>query len=170
MLFRSMLLEIAGEKPDHSVITEFHYYLPKKMITYSTTKPTLKLVTPVLNDKNSYALSSTAKAVYVQAGSSTVVAYKVTDDNGLALPGASIELKNGSSTLTSTSDAMGYVTFTIKDARTKGEAKPSSMNAKPPVTGAVASTLTPSVVGSTSANVDTLEIRSEETRLNSSHT
>ena len=157
-LHSQMLLEIAGEKPDHSVITEFHYYLPKKAINYSTNKPSVKLVTPVLTDKNSYSLSSTSKAVYVQAGRSTVIAYKVTDDNGLALPGASIQLKNGTSTLTSTSDAMGYATFTIKDSRTKGEAKPSSMNAKPPVTGAVASILTPSVVGSASATVETLEI------------
>ena len=157
-LHSQMLLEIAGEKPDHSVITEFHYYLPKKVITYSTNKPTLKLVTPVLTESNSYSISDSSKAVYVQAGGSAVVAYKVTDDNGLALPGASVQLKNGATTLTSTSDAMGYVTFTIKDSRTKGEAKPSALNQKPPAAGAVASTLTPTVVGSSSSIADTLEI------------
>ena len=157
-LHSQMLLEIAGEKPDHSVITEFHYYLPKKVVTYSTNKPNLKLVTPALTEKNSYSLSDSSKAVYVQAGGSIVVAYKVTDDNGLALPGASVQLKIGSTTLTSTSDAMGYVTFTIKDSHSKGEAKPAAMNIKPPTTGAVAITLTPSVVGSNTSNADTLEI------------
>ena len=34
-LHSQMMLEIAGEKPDHSVITEFHYYLPQKVVTYS---------------------------------------------------------------------------------------------------------------------------------------
>ena len=157
-LHSQMLLEIAGEKPDHSVITEFHYYLPKKVVNYSTTKPTLKLVTPTLDDKNSYSLSPTSKAIYTQAGSSTIVAYKVTDDNGLALPNAVVQIKNGSSNLSATSDAMGYAVFTIKNTAAKGEAKPSAMNAKPPVTGAVALSITPTVVGSASVNSDTLEI------------
>jgi hypothetical protein len=157
-LHSQMLLEIAGEKPDHSVITEFHYFLPKKIVNYSTTKPTLKLVTPILDDKNSYALSPSSKAIYAQAGSSTIVAYKVTDDNGLALPNAVVQIKNGSNTLSATSDAMGYAVFTIKNTATKGEAKPSAMNAKPPVSGAVSLTVTPTVVGSASVTADSLEI------------
>ena len=157
-LHSQMLLEIAGEKPDHSVITEFHYFLPKKIVNYSTTKPTLKLVTPILDDKNSYALSPSSKAIYAQAGSSTIVAYKVTDDNGLALPNAVVQIKNGSSNLSATSDAMGYAVFTIKNTATKGEAKPSAMNAKPPVSGAVSLTVTPTVVGSASVTADSLEI------------
>jgi hypothetical protein len=157
-LHSQMLLEIAGEKPDHSVITEFHYYLPKKVINYSTNKPTLKLVTPVLNDTNSYSISSSSKAAYALAGSSTIVAYKVTDDNGLPLPGATVQIKNGASTLNATSDAMGYAVFTIKDTHTKGEAKPASFNAKPPTSGAVSLLVSPTVVGSASVNADTLEI------------
>ena len=153
-----MLLQIAGEKPDHSVITEFHYYIPSKVINYSTKKPTLKLVTPVLTDSNSYALGANARAVYTNAGSSTVVAYKVTDDNGLALPNATVQVKVGTTTLSAVSDAMGYAVFTIKDTRSKGEAKPSAMNAKPPVSGAVATTISPAVVGSSAVTADSLEI------------
>lgn len=157
-LHSQMLLEIAGEKPDHSVITEFHYYIPKKVISYSTTKPNLKLVAPILNEMNSYSLSDTTKAIYAPAGSSTVIAYRVTDDNGLPLPGASVQIKNGSTTLETTSDAMGYAVFTIKDSRAKGEAKPKAMNVKPQVKGAVASTITPTITGSNSVNAESVEI------------
>ena len=157
-LHSQMLLEIAGEKPDHSAITEFHYYLPKKVINYSTTKPNLKLISPALTDQNSYAINANSKALYVNAGSNLVVAYKVTDDNGLSLPNATVQIKIGSTTLTSVSDAMGYAVFTIKDTRTKGEAKPAAMNAKPPATGSVATTIAPTVVGSNAVNADSLEI------------
>ncbi|MEI6763810.1 MAG: hypothetical protein WCL26_06210, partial [Actinomycetes bacterium] len=99
-LHSQMLLEIAGEKPDHSVFTEFHYYIPKSVVTQSAKTPTLKLVAPVLDAKNSVALSATSRAAYAQAGSSVVVAYKVLDDSGVALPNATVTLKAGSANLT----------------------------------------------------------------------
>lgn len=157
-LHSQMLLEIAGEKPDHSVITEFHYYLPKKAITYSTNKPTLKLVTPVLNEKNSVALEGIAKAVYALAGSSVVVAYKVTDDNGLALPGVTVQLNAGKTALTAVSDAMGYAVFTVKNSNTKGEPKPATFTSKPPTTGGVFVNLNPTISGISSVNSEALEI------------
>jgi len=40
-LHSQMLLEIAGEKPDHSVMTEFHYYIPKSATVQSAKTPTL---------------------------------------------------------------------------------------------------------------------------------
>ena len=157
-LHSQMLLQIAGEKPDHSVITEFHYYIPKKSITYSTNMPTVKLVAPILNEKNSVSLGENSSAIYAPVGSSSVLAYKVTDDNGLALPGATVQIKVGTSTLSAVSDAMGYAVFTIKDTHTKGEAKPATMTTKPPTTGAVSLSITPTVVGSASTKADNLQI------------
>ena len=157
-LHSQMLLEIAGEKPDHSVITEFHYYLPKKVITYSTNKPTLKLVAPTLDDKNSVLVDSNIRATYAPAGSNLIVAYKVTDDNGLALPGANVQIKTPSGTMNATSDAMGYAVFTVKDSRAKGEPKPATWTTKPPTSGAVLTSLSPTIVGSSAVNSETLEI------------
>lgn len=157
-LHSQMLLEIAGEKPDHSVFTEFHYYIPKSVVTQSAKTPTLKLVAPVLDAKNSVALSATSRAAYAQAGSSVVIAYKVLDDSGVALPNATVTLKAGSANLTAVSDAMGYAVFTIKDTHSKGEPTPASMTATPPTSGAVSLVLTPSVTGATSVTTDTLEL------------
>ena len=157
-LHSQMLLQIAGEKPDHSVITEFHYYIPKKTIAYSTTNPSIKLVAPILNEKNSISLGTNSKAIYAPTGSSTIVAYKVSDDNGLALPGATVQIKVGTSTLSAVSDAMGYAVFTIKDAHTKGETKPATMTTKPPTSGAVLLSISPTIVGSSSVVADNLQI------------
>lgn len=157
-LHSQMLLEIAGEKPDHSVITEFHYYLPKKVVTYSTNKPTLKLVTPILDDKNSVMVDSNTRATYAPAGSTLIVAYKVTDDNGLAWPGANVQIKTPSGSLSATSDAMGYAVFTVKDSRAKGEAKPASSTTKPPTSGAVLTSLSPTIAGVSSVVAETLEV------------
>jgi hypothetical protein len=156
-LHSQMLLEIAGEKPDHSVITEFHYYIPKTPYVPAATHPTIKLVTPVLDATNSSAVGTNGKLAYAPAGSSVVVVFKVTDDNNAAYPDAAVKLHIGSATLTATSDAMGYVAFTYKDTHAKGEAKPSSMTAPAPTTGAVFAKMVPEITGATDV-ADTLEI------------
>jgi hypothetical protein len=153
-----MLLEIAGEKPDHSVFTEFHYYIPKSPMTQSAKTPTIKLIAPILNATNSFTTSAGVKGVYANVGSTVIVAYRVLDDAGVALPQATVQLKNGGSTLTAVSDAMGYAVFTIKDSHTKGETKPVSLTTAPASSGSVALNLNPGVAGATSVTADALEI------------
>ena len=157
-LHSQMLLEIAGEKPDHSVFTEFHYYIPKSPMTQSAKTPTIKLIAPILNATNSFTTSAGVKGVYANVGSTVIVAYRVLDDAGVALPQATVQLKNGGSTLTAVSDAMGYAVFTIKDSHTKGEAKPVSLTTAPASSGSVALNLNPGVAGATSVTADALEI------------
>ncbi len=156
-LHSQMLLEVAGEKPDHSVFTEFHYYVPKTPYVPAATHPTIKLVTPVLDATNSVAVGTNGKLAYAQAGSSVVVAFKVTDDNGAAYPDAAVKLHVGSATLTTTSDALGYAVFTYKDTHAKGEAKPASMTSPAPTAGAVFAKMVPEITGATDI-ADTLEI------------
>ena len=107
-LHSQVLPEIAGEKPDHSVITEFHYYDPKTPAVQPATKPTIRLVSPVLNDANSiqradlektfsvdnpwYAKGIGFHQAYVQTGSAINLVYKVTDDNGKALANTVVKL------------------------------------------------------------------------------
>jgi hypothetical protein len=108
-LHAQVLPEIAGEKPDHSVITEFHYYDPKTPAgVQPATKPTIRLVSPILNDANSiprpdlektfsvdnpwYAKGIGFRQAYVQTGSAINLVYKVTDDNGKPLPNTTVKL------------------------------------------------------------------------------
>lgn len=108
-LHAQVLPEIAGEKPDHSVITEFHYYDPKTTAAAQpVTKPTIRLVSPILNDANSiqradlektfsvdnpwYAKGIGFRQAYVQTGSAINLVYKVTDDDGKPLPNTTVKL------------------------------------------------------------------------------
>ena len=108
-LHAQVLPEIAGEKPDHSVITEFHYYNPKTKAVQPVTKPTIRVVSPILNDANSinrpdveknlsvdhswYAKGIGYREAYVQTGSAINLVYKVTDDNGKPLPNTAVKLR-----------------------------------------------------------------------------
>lgn len=108
-LHAQVLPEIAGEKPDHSAITEFHYYNPKTTAVQPVTKPTIRLVSPILNDANSikrpdveknlsvdnswYAKGIGYREAYVQTGSAINLVYKVTDDNGKPLPNTAVKLR-----------------------------------------------------------------------------
>jgi len=108
-LHAQVLPEIAGEKPDHSTITEFHYYNPKTKAVQPVTKPTIRVVSPILNDANSinrpdveknlsvdhswYAKGIGYREAYVQTGSAINLVYKVTDDNGKPLPNTAVKLR-----------------------------------------------------------------------------
>jgi hypothetical protein len=108
-LHAQVLPEIAGEKQDHSTITEFHYYNPKTKAVQPVTKPTIRIVSPILNDANSinrpdveknlsvdhswYAKGIGYREAYVQAGSAINLVYKVTDDNGKPLPNTVVKLR-----------------------------------------------------------------------------
>jgi hypothetical protein len=107
-LHAQVLPEIAGEQPDHSAITEFHYYNPKTTAVQPVTKPTIRLVSPILNDANSikradlektfsvdnpwYAKGIGFRQAYVQTGSAVNLVYKVTDDNGKPLANTVVKL------------------------------------------------------------------------------
>ena len=108
-LHAQVLPEIAGEKQDHSAITEFHYYNPKTKAVQPVTKPTIRVVSPILNDANSinrpdveknlsvdhtwYAIGIGYREAYVQTGSAINLVYKVTDDNGKPLPNTAVKLR-----------------------------------------------------------------------------
>lgn len=105
------LPQIAGEKPDHSVITEFHFYNPTSTPVQPITSPTTRLAAPQLTDTNSIHRSDLEtlfsvtnnwykpgigfRQVYAEAGTSTNLVYSVKDDNGAPLMNAPFKLKVG---------------------------------------------------------------------------
>jgi len=148
-LHSQMLPEVAGEKPDHSVISEFHYYIPSNPVAPVVTHPTLRLVSPVLTDTNSFVNSKGVRQAYVQTGSTLNVVYKVTDDNGAALTNQVVKLHlnkafsssnakmtngkiatdpkkdssqgNDQALLEGTTDGYGFVVFSLRNTDAKGE-------------------------------------------------
>ena len=93
------LPSIGGEVPDHSVITEFHYYNPTVDPTPApVTHPTIRMVSPELTDTNSihradldtlfsvtnpwYHTGIAVRQVYAKIGTTSPIVYHVTDDNG----------------------------------------------------------------------------------------
>ncbi|MBM3720679.1 MAG: hypothetical protein FJW47_02115 [Actinobacteria bacterium] len=160
-LHAQMLPEVNGEQGDHSVITEFHYYKPKTPINITANKPTIKLVTPALNDSNSILDSGRSlRQVYAPWGSDVVVVYKVTGDDGRALPNQVLTLKadRGKTTMQATSDAFGYAAFTVKSARGAPIASPKSPIPAVPSMSTAFSTLIPQIAGVTPALVEGVEI------------
>lgn len=149
-LHSQMLPEVAGEKPDHSVISEFHYYIPSNPVAPVVTHPTIRLVSPVLTDTNSFVNGKAVRQAYVQTGSTVNVVYKVTDDNGAALANQVVKLHvnkafsssnakmtngkiatdskkdssqgNDQALLEGTTDGYGFVVFSLRNTDTKGEA------------------------------------------------
>jgi len=90
-LHSQMLPEVNSEPADHSVITEFHYYIPKTPIVVAATKPTITLVTPKLDATNSVLdAAKNLKQAYAPLGGDLVVVYKVTGDNGRAVPNKAV--------------------------------------------------------------------------------
>ena len=194
-LHSQMLPEIAGEKPDHSAITEFHYYIPSNPMAVAATRPTIRLVSPVLTDTNSihrtdleklfsedntwYAKGITFRQAYVPTGSTINLVYKVTGDDGVsALANTKVKLHvnkaysksnakltdgttstdstkdssqgNDQALLEGTTDAFGYVVFSLKNTDTKGEAAATTVAKdvnNDPTKGALFSQLWPEVAG-----------------------
>lgn len=108
-LYVQILPEVNGEKPDHSVITEFRLYKPNKPAAApSLTSPTLRLASPALTDTNSvhrtdletlfsetntwYAKGIGVRQAYVPVGGSAYMAYTVKDDSGKPVPNTPIKL------------------------------------------------------------------------------
>jgi hypothetical protein len=159
-LHSQMLPEVNSEPGDHSVISEFHYYTPKAPIVVAATKPTITLISPKLDATNSLIdAAKNLKQAYAPLGGDIVVVYKVTGDDGRAVPSKAVTLKinGGKSTLQATTDAFGYASFTLKNADTKPNAAPSSPTAAMPATSSAFSTLVPEIAGATPVSADSVQ-------------
>ena len=157
-LHSQMLPEVNSEPTDHSVITEFHYYKPKAAIVVPATKPTFTLVSPKLDATNS-VVAKNVKQAYAPLGGDLVVVYKVTGDDGRAVPSKAVSLKvnGGKTTLSATTDAFGYAAFTVKNSDTKPNAAPATATAAMPAASSAFATLVPEISGTTAAATDSVE-------------
>jgi hypothetical protein len=152
-LHSQMLPEVNSEPADHSVISEFHYFVPKAPLVVPATNPSITLVTPKLDASNSVINASTkAKQTYAPIGGNLVVVYKVIGDDGkTAVPNkvVTLSVNGGKSSLTATTDAFGYAAFTLKNTDTKPNAAPNSATAAMPPASTAFTTLAPSIEGTT---------------------
>ncbi len=157
-LHSQMLPQVNSEQADHSVITEFHYFKPKAPIVVPATKPTITLVSPKLDATNSVSTNN-LKQAYAPMGGDLVVVYKVTGDDGRAVPNKEVSLKvnGGKSTLQATTDAFGYAAFTLKNADTKPNSAPLSATSAMPASSSAVANLVPEIAGATPASVDNVE-------------
>ena len=126
------LPQIAGEKPDHSVITEFHFYNPTSTPVQPITSPTTRLAAPQLTDTNSihrgdletlfsvtnnwYKPGIGFRQVYAAVGTNTNLVYNVKDDNGAPLMNAPFKLKVGKAYSKSTAKVTDGTTATNTSA------------------------------------------------------
>jgi hypothetical protein len=159
-LHSQMLPEVSSEPADHSVITEFHYFKPKAPIVVPATKPTITLVSPKLDATNSVTdAGKNLKQAYAPLGGDLVVVYKVTGDDGRAVPSKVVDLKvnGGKSTLKATTDAFGYAAFTVKNADTKPNNAPASATSAMPAASSAFATLVPEIAGTTAAAAEGVE-------------
>ena len=159
-LHSQMLPEVSSEPADHSVITEFHYFKPKAPIVVPATKPTITLVSPKLDAPNSVTdAGKNLKQAYAPLGGDLVVVYKVTGDDGRAVPSKVVDLKvnGGKSTLKATTDAFGYAAFTVKNADTKPNNAPASATSAMPAASSAFATLVPEIAGTTAAVAEGVE-------------
>jgi hypothetical protein len=159
-LHSQMLPQVSSEQADHSVITEFHYYKPKAPIVVPATKPKITLVSPKLDATNSVTdAGKNLKQAYAPLGGNLVVVYKVTGDDGRAVPSKVVDLKvnGGKSTLKATTDAFGYAAFTVKNADTKPNTAPASATSAMPAASSAFATLVPEIAGTTAAVAEGVE-------------
>ena len=152
--FHSQVMpEVRSEKKDHSVISEFHFYLPKSQIVIPATTPSITLVTPKLDSSNSVQdTRRNIKQAFAPIGGDLVVVYKVLGDDGKTpVPNkvVTLSVNNGKSTLTSKSDAFGFAAFTLKNSDTKPNVAPISPTSPMPAVSSAFATLTPSIEGTT---------------------
>ena len=152
-LHSQVLPEVNSEQADHSVISEFHYYVPTTKIVVPATKPSILLVTPKLDATNSITNAATGfKQAYAPAGGDLVVVYKVIGDDGkTGVPGVALTIKinDGKSTLTATTDAFGFAAFTLKNSDTKPNAAPIKPTSAIPAVSTAFAKIMPEIVGAT---------------------
>ena len=159
-LHSQMLPEVNSEPADHSVISEFHYFKPKAPIVVPATKPTITLVSPKLDATNSTVdAAKNLKQAYAPLGGDLVVVYKVTGDDGRAVPSKAVTLKvnGGKSTLSATTDAFGYAAFTVKNADTKPNTAPAAATSAMPGTSSAFATLVAEIADATPVSAEGVE-------------
>lgn len=160
-LHSQMLPEVNSEQADHSVITQFHYYIPKAPIVVAATKPTITLVTPALDATNSVTnTTKNLKQAWAPAGGDLVVVYKVVGDDGkTAVPNKAVTLKvnGGKSTLQANTDAFGFVAFTVKNSDVKPNSAPASATSAMPAASTAFATLAPEITGTLAAVAEGVE-------------
>jgi hypothetical protein len=160
-LHSQMLPEVNSEPADHSVITEFHYYIPKAPVAVSAATPSITLVSPKLDATNSVANAAKGlKQAYAPAGADLVVVYKVTGDDGKSpVPNKVVTLKvnGGKTSLQATTDAFGFAAFTVKNADAKPNNAPASPTAAMPAASTAFATLSPEISGATPAVAEGVE-------------
>jgi hypothetical protein len=160
-LHSQMLPEVNSEQADHSVITQFHYYIPKAPIVVAATKPTITLVTPALDATNSVTnTTKNVKQAWAPAGGDLVVVYKVVGDDGkTAVPNKAVTLKvnGGKSTLQANTDAFGFVAFTVKNSDTKPNNAPVSATSAMPAASTAFATLAPEITGTLASVAEGVE-------------
>lgn len=159
-LHSQMLPEVSSEPADHSVITQFHYFMPKAPIVVPATKPTITLISPKLDATNSVLdAGKNLKQAYAPLGGDLVVVYKVSGDDGRAVPNKEVNLKvnGGKSTLKATTDAFGYAAFTVKNADTKPNSAPASATSAMPASSSAFANLAPEIAGATPVSADNVE-------------
>ena len=159
-LHSQMLPQVNSEPADHSVITQFHYFKPKAPIVVPATKPTITLVSPKLDATNSVVdAAKNLKQAYAPLGGDLVVVYKVSGDDGRAVPNkeVSIKVNGGKSTLKATTDAFGYAAFTVKNADTKPNSAPATATSAMPAASTAFANLTPEIAGATPVSAENVE-------------
>lgn len=160
-LHSQMLPEVNSEPADHSVITEFHYYIPKAPVAVAAAKPSITLVSPKLDATNSVTNAAKGlKQAYAPAGADLVVVYKVTGDDGKSpVPNKVVTLKvnGGKTSLQATTDAFGFAAFTVKNADAKPNNAPASPTAAMPAASTAFATLSPEISGATPAVAEGVE-------------
>ena len=160
-LHSQMLPEVNSEQADHSVITEFHYYLPKTKIVVPAAKPSILLITPKLDATNSFTNDATGvKQAHAPAGGDLVVVYRVIGDDGkTGVPGAALTLKinDGKSTLAATTDAFGFAAFTVKNSDANPNAKPAKPTSAAPAKSSAFAKIAPELAGTTPVTAEGVE-------------
>ena len=160
-LHSQMLPEVNSEQADHSVITQFHYYIPKAPIVVAATKPTITLVTPALDATNSVTnTTKNLKQAWAPAGGDLIVVYKVVGDDGkTAVPNKAVTLKvnGGKSTLQANTDAFGFVAFTVKNSDAKPNSAPASATSAMPAASTAFATLAPEITGTLASVAEGVE-------------
>ena len=160
-LHSQMLPEVNSEPADHSVITEFHYYIPKAPVAVAAAKPSITLVSPKLDATNSVTNAAKGlKQAYAPAGADLVVVDKVTGDDGKSpVPNKVVTLKvnGGKTSLQATTDAFGFAAFTVKNADAKPNNAPASPIAAMPAASTAFATLSPEISGATPAVAEGVE-------------
>jgi hypothetical protein len=160
-LHSQMLPEVNSEQADHSVITEFHYYLPKTKIVVPAAKPSILLITPKLDATNSFTNDATGvKQAHAPAGGDLVVVYRVIGDDGkTGVPGTALTLKinDGKSTLAATTDAFGFAAFTVKNSDANPNAKPAKPTSAAPAKSSAFAKIAPELAGTTPVTAEGVE-------------